>query len=270
MDNLIKILEIQRVFITNVHQLTNALSIKDEDAAHLLATELYTLKRDEFTDFVGLVVERDKNALWRITFTKRDIVRHYFGDKKNQAKVTDASQTSYIDFAKGMNFVRDNEIDKVIEVIPKMFTNSNTQEFVAWVLEFGAIETMTVLGLSRRQFNLKLRDVERYCRKKRQRFIGVAKSREEQEMIKKKKVLSEIIKLVEGDAYSDIAMSQVIANLHRQGNPTIEQLLGTKGISAPLKLISQFGQPSVLRQSYIFINEAYKQYNKISRKLVEA
>lgn len=270
MDNLIRILEAQRVFITNSHQLANSLSIKDEDAAHLLATEIYTIRRADFKEFVARVVERDKNALWRITFAKRDIIRRHFGDKKNQAKVTDASQTSYIDFARGVNFVRDNEIDKVIEIIPKVFTNSNTQEFVAWVLEFGATETMAVLDMSQRQFNLKLRDVERYCRKKRQKFVGVAKSREEQEMMEKRKVLSEIINMIEGDAYSDEAMSKAIVNLHRQGNPTIEQLLGTAGISTPLKVVSQFGQPNVLRQSYIFINEAYKQYNKISRKLFKA
>lgn len=265
MNGIIEQLAQVKTFVTNSHRLANVLQIKDRDAEQLIITRLFSEYQNGLDNFVMQAVRGDAKSLWRITFRTKDIIREHFSQERRQNIAAD--EIEYIDFSRGIDYVRQYELDKVIQIIPKIFRNKRTRQFVEMTLEFGEAETTARLGINRRQFHMKLCAVERYCRNNRQKFVGVAISKEEQDIVDELDSINNMIKYLEADYYQDKFMAVRLRRLFDENDEALTNILDTQKIKQPLKVIVNFGDDSIRKECYVFVNRLYERQEKLKRRL---
>lgn len=266
MNDIIEQLGQVRTFVTNSHKLANVLQIKDRDAEQLIITKLFSEYQSALDNFVMQAVRGDAKSLWHITFRTKDIIREHFSQESRQNIAAD--QLEYIDFSRGIDYVRQYELDKVIQIIPKIFRNKRTRQFVEMTLEFGEAETTAKLGIDRRRFHMKLCAVERYCRNNRQKFVGVAISKEEQDIMNELDSIDAMIKYLEADYYQDKFMAVRLRRLFDERDEALTNILDTPKIKRPLKMIVNFGDESIRQECYVFVDRLYERQDKLKRRLV--
>lgn len=265
LDDAIEQLKKVKTFVTNTHRLANILNIKDRDAEELIVARLFNEFRKEFDRFIMRSICNEPVALWHITYKTKDIIRDYFQSERRQQATKNELQ--YIDFGRGVSYVQQNELDKVIAIVPKIFRNKKTQMFVEQVLEFGEKETTARLNISKRQFSMKLCAVERYCRNNPQKLIGIAISREEQEIMTELESINAMINQLESEKYNDQLMSDYLHDLYNQQDEGLTNILDTPKIKRPLKVILNFGDESIKSECYIFVNRLYARQYKLKARL---
>lgn len=162
-------------FIKNVNRLSYQLKMSRQDASQELLLELLDHRLRSWTDNdVEQAVVGDLPSLkWRIKYARKDIVRREFkDDKREQEKQEKAEMLT--------SAQQNNNADETLEalaLIPDLFKNENTKNWVQSVLTVGKEQTMMLFHQSPRQFAAKLSKTCKYANEHRQK-IGDIKMRQ--------------------------------------------------------------------------------------------
>ena len=146
-------------FISNASKLAYMLHDNIETASQELLLELMFHRLRKWSDKdVGIAVQRDLPSLkWRIKYARKDLVRLSHRDATRE--VEKAHMVSHMEPQPS----NPDEVLEALKLIPDLFSNANTRDWVGSVLRVGQKETMVRFNQTRRQFNNKLVKVCKYC-----------------------------------------------------------------------------------------------------------
>lgn len=151
-------------FIKNANRLSYQLKMSRRDASQELLLELLDHRLRTWTDKdVKEAVIGDLPSLKsRIFYSQKDIVRRKFkDDKREQEKAEMLVNAEPSDNAQ--------QTEQALALIPDLFKNSQTRDWVQSVLKVGKEQTMADFGQTERQFNNKLAKTCKYAVLNRER-----------------------------------------------------------------------------------------------------
>ena len=189
-----------RGFKTNVHNISNSLpQVTDLEAQSLLLDELlnHRLKNATPEQLEELIDTKDKKFLWSITYAQKDIVRKQLRQQRHDQEAKDKmkvlTESTYIIDLDKSSKLSESEIQKIINLLPKLFYTTKRQTFIATVLLFGKETTKEKLDLTEKQFNRRVEDIEDYCKKHRGEFINILTSPYDRKLMKEQKLLDKLL-----------------------------------------------------------------------------
>lgn len=149
-------------FLSNASKLAYMLHItRQRDASQELLIELLDHRLRTWSNKdVTMAITKDLPSLkWRIKYARKDLVRKEA--KLNSRELTKSQMLA------GMEPQASNQAEtlEALSLIPNLFKNANTRDWVESVLRVGQRETMVRFNQTPRQFNCKLNKVCRYARK---------------------------------------------------------------------------------------------------------
>lgn len=255
-------------FVTQTHKLANALNLSDADAKHLLMTELVEHRLNGMSDkqIQTYIDEENTWFSWRVTYSRKDLLRKRYKELHNQQQATRnmaaTVQDSYsiIDMSRASRTQED--INAAIELLPQVFANENTRNWVESVLRVGADETQARYHQSRRQFNQKMNRVCRYAQQHRERTIGLMKSRNDESELKELESLKQWALLM---ANEDVTDKQIQRYLNQHGS-LVADIVDTPKIKKQGQLVADWSNASN-RDKYVFVNEMAARKERLEKYL---
>jgi len=212
-EQAIAVITTDKTFIKTAGVLGVNLQIKQEDAQHLLLTDLWEHRYHGLQNIAesGLTSKQQRD----IIFSRKDIERATF--KRENADMAmfvsdhNDDDTSLIDNLAGTpvegTSYSEEEIKQVLVNVPNIFRKAN-HEFVTLLLTEGEEATKEILGMTTKQFNNNMKQLERSlsegheARKKADRVLISDAERKLQE---NKEIANTLIDLVEaGDEHAAI------------------------------------------------------------------
>ena len=189
-----------RGFKTNVHNIANSVTqLTDLEAQSLLLDELLNkrLKNTTPTELEHLIDTQDKKFLWSITYASKDVVRKQIRQAKHQQEATDklkalTESTYTIDLDKSSKLSED-EILKIVNLLPKLFYTTKRQTFIATTLLFGKQVAKEKLNLTEKQFERRIQDIEDYCKKHRSEFVNILTSPQDRRLMNEEKLIDKLL-----------------------------------------------------------------------------
>lgn len=151
-------------FIHSANRLSYQLKWSRQDASEFLIIELleHRLKCWKNED-VQTAVENDLPSLkWRIKYAAKDCYRRESRDDKREQE-----KAQMLSNVKANENIEQSE--QALALIPTLFSNSQTRDWVQSVLTVGKLETMNRFGQTERQFCGKLAKVCKYANEHRQK-----------------------------------------------------------------------------------------------------
>jgi len=267
-DHMVIVLQNTRTFKTNMHKLANATRMTDADATQTLTRE-WLLNRYPNDCFINEVEDRltanDPVLMWSITYARLDIQRDYFTEqKKLQHEDIDRAEQLTVDNMADRAYLPD-----VLDVADKVFSHERARRFVKLALTKGKEGTMQELSITPSQFNERVRGAEKYCRNHKDKLIGVIKNKEDDATIERLRALTMLVDILEDETLSDVGVEMQVTNYlrRRREDAVISKLIGSNGITHQQQLIEDFG--SNKREGYIFVDELYKERDRLQRRLAE-
>lgn len=159
-DDTIKQLIQWRTFQTNQHLLSNALKIPDNDAQQELLNELISHRFKKYTasQLAELIRQHDANIGWSITYGRLDLASRYYKQLGKRAQMEHAAEledvsTGVVKLADDNGNTTDISEFKLQQVVAQ-FPTDKTRLFVDLTLRYGKLETMAVLKLTNKQYQL--------------------------------------------------------------------------------------------------------------------
>lgn len=257
-----------RTFKRTMHELENSqfkLS-RDEAQSELLFQLKKRTKKYSGSYLKKMIDNEDDSFLWKITYSGKDALRVMFKDRQRQAELKRQAELNFgfIDFRQ--KTIDQKSINRVIGLLPQLFRKRSTRDFIKLVLTYGKKETMNQLNMTPKQFSRKVLNIETFCRKHKEKFIGIAINKKDEEFLNESKVLSEFIGLLESESYSDKQMQELINNHYKY----IDDLIGTiPNIYSPLLLADNF-EIANKQDQYKFVNKIYERKAEVGKKLENA
>lgn len=255
-----------RTFKTNKHRLSNTHRLSDLEAQSLLLDEILNHRLSNYSDedIKRALDTNDSAFMWKITYSAKDVARNIINQKRRKketlAKLKVNWDSSVINLNNQIGERLDkSEIAKVINLLPQLFREKTTREFIKSTLLYGKKETMSIFKITSRQFNKKLSNIEQFCNKHRQNFINIVAGKEDEILLAELKILNECEGLIQNEEYTDDLFQSMI-NKHKA---YLDDILGQYPDYPhnPVKLLNEFAsQPQ---------QEKYKLVNCIADKLHE-
>lgn len=163
-EKIIKELISTPVFISNCNKLAYQLGISHQDASQELLLELLDHRLRTWSNKdVTVAIQRDLPSLkWRIKYAAKDYYRRV---NKDAARELTKSQ-----MLAGMepHVSNQSEVLEALELLPELFKNANTRDWVESVLRVGKRETLIRFNQTPRQFGNKLAKTCDYARQHQQ------------------------------------------------------------------------------------------------------
>lgn len=175
-DDVIKSLINWRTFKTNQHLVANQLKLSDNDAQQELLNELinYRFRKYSASQLSELVKAHDTNLGWSITYGRLDLVSKHFKSLGKRAEMEHAAELE--DVSTGIiKLADDNENETSIsefklQQVVSMFPTDKTRLFVDLTLRYGRTECQSVLKLTNKQYQRRLRNATSYVNRNRSKF----------------------------------------------------------------------------------------------------
>lgn len=261
-EHLVQTIQSCRTFKTNQHKLANVLHIPDVDAKTELIAEILSnrLPTDCFINEIeDMINNHSPKLMWGITYARLDIQKEYFKDRNHNDHVSlDESIVMRSD-----ELLSDRNIDDVVALLPKLFSHHATVDFISSVLLNGKDETMDELHISSHQFNDKLLWIERYCKNHRDKLYGLIKTRDDEQLIRKRNLLQDMVDILESVTdNTDDAMSDYLSSHHTD---VIDDLLDDPGIHHEAEVIENFGNDH--HDCYEFVDNVYDTLSVINDEI---
>lgn len=253
-----------RNFQTQKHIVANQLKVDDYEAETLLLDELMLTRLNKYThqEILELMHNDEKKFAWEITHARKDIYRKHQQklNKEKQLVVNLRLNTrdSIINLDNTKNLDEINT-QKVIDLLPQIFSNKSTREFVKLVFQYGKEETEHQLDMNEKQFNKKLQNVEYFCRKHNEQFINLVVNKRDEELLNEQQMLKELEGCLNREDYED-DLFQLSINKYKD---YLDDILGDyKDYPInPGKLLNRFNEQ--------IHSEQYKLVNCITWRLEE-
>lgn len=175
-DDTIKQLINWKTFKTNQHAVANTLKISDKDAMSELVDELvsHRFKRYSTSQLSELITAHDANLGWSITYARLDLISKHYKQLGKRAQMEHAAELE--DVSTGIIKLADDngntaEISEFkLQQVVAQFPTDKTRLFVDMTLRYGKLETMSVLKLSNKQYQRRLRNATSYATKHSDKF----------------------------------------------------------------------------------------------------
>lgn len=251
-----------RTFRVEKHKLANALHVSDQDAEQELLTELVEHRMARFDDdqVKKLITLDDAGFSFKIVYARKDILRAHYRTLRRQQE----TQESLIDLQSDSRTQED--ILQALDLVPALFSNTATQEFVTCVLMHGKEETMKRMSLTKRQFSLKLWRTEQYCIAHRQKIIGLIKTKADEQLIKEHNRLQSLHDVLTDEASTDADIQAWCQN----NQDYCDDVAGrVPGIHEQVEVIEAFAT-APRDDQYRFIEWCESRLDELTEKLVNA
>jgi hypothetical protein len=255
-------------FQSNAKQLARELNVSRPDASHELLIELLDHRLATMTDedIQQAITADDIQLKSKLKFARKDIARRC----RHQANIeTEKAQrlspSVHDDFIHLDPAQRsDDDLQRVIELLPSLFTNSQTRAWVASVLSAGKEQTMEDFNQSDKQFIAKLRKVVSYCHSHPVRTQGLMASRQDSRLIKELILLREFTQLVE-DGKDDSELASWIYD--RRDTQVLNNLADTPAIAYQGWVLNDYEHSG--QDRYTLVNRAYQRADEINKILAD-
>lgn len=187
-------------------------------------------------------------------YAAQSVKQKHFRDLKRE---TEKSKNSTILAEGGMSSEEKESLTKrAIKVLPAIFKNVVTRNFVKYVFKSGKEETKKKFKLTNKQFSRKIRDIEKLCVKNRQQINQILNFSGNQNEIN---ILNEFINEIESENYSEDKFQELI-NKHYE---YIDDLAGQiPMIYSPLLLVNDW-KIACLKDKYKLINKIYSRKKEL-------
>lgn len=258
-------------FIRAQHELMNAFKLTDYESQQVLYSYVVEkrLKNWDIKDVYDALDCKDDmltNKLkWLITYSRRSITAENNKEYKRQ-QLNDSLET-HLDIIQldSIDRISEENLDRILALIPSLFADSSTARWVQSVLEHGKDETQETFNQTPKAFRDKLRNVEKYCDNHREKFINIVVSKEQREYITEENVLKEFIDVLANINSDDEDIQELI----NQNEIYIDDLIGQiPMIKKPLVLINNFKNANQ-QDKYKLINMINERYEYLKSKLIE-
>ncbi|KZU32884.1 hypothetical protein Nizo2535_1273 [Lactiplantibacillus plantarum] len=249
-----------KTFETNVHLAANQLKISDSDAQQELLNELINHRFNRYTasQLSELVKAHDTNLGWSITYGRLDLVSKHFKSLGKRAEMEHAAELE--DVSTGIiKLADDNENETSIsefklQQVVSMLPTDKTRLFVDLTLRYGRTECQSVLKLTNKQYQRRLRNATSYVNRNRSKFDLVTS-------VKRDNVLYVLNSLNELEAIIDETRTGSIQDWINGHIKLVNELLADSDVRYQGTIIRAFNQASKADQ-YAFIIQATSQQTK--------
>lgn len=160
-------------FIHNANRLSFQLKCSRQDSSECLIVEMLEHRLRSWTDTdVEQAVKNDLPSLkWKIKYAARDCYRRESRDASQEQEKAEMLVNA------GQQNDNTEQTEQALALIPDLFKNSQTRDWVKSVLKVGKEQTMADFGQNQRQFSNKLSRTVKYANEHRQK-IGDIKMRQ--------------------------------------------------------------------------------------------
>lgn len=257
-----------RQFKTETHKLANSLSIPDKDAKQLILVELtqHRLSGWSDADICTAIRNNDIVISYKMTYSRRDILRKHYKQLHNAQQATHelaaTVQDSYSIIDMSASTRTQEDVDAAIELLPQIFSNAKTRDFVSSVLQHGELETRARYHMSRRQFSQKMNRVCRYASQNRKKLIGIMANRNDNNEMKELEALNTWTLMLENE---DVTDKQLQRYLNQHGE-LISDIVDTPKIKHQGKLVADFAHADHADQ-YAFCNLMAERKERLEKYL---
>jgi hypothetical protein len=257
-----------RQFVTESHKLANALRLKDGDSKHLLLVELLEHRLSNTPDEViaNDVANNSPAFSFKITYARKDVIRKHYRTLAHKAKAEEdlslTSQDSYVIAELNPDARTLDDMEAALELLPTVFSNSNTRNWVAYVLKHGKEETMEHFSQSARAFTQKLNRVCKYANTHRERTIGLMASRNDSNEMHQLEALTQWANMMADEDVTDKQLQQYIS----QHGSLVASIVDTPKIKKQGKLVADWANADHADQ-YAFCNIMAERKAKLERYL---
>lgn len=246
-----------------VHKLMNRLNLKNYEADQLLYIQLTEHRLQAFDEEVLLIKidQQDLKLKWAITYACRDVTRREYAERKKQENI---KQTEVINLDKP-DRLTEHDLNNILNLIPQIFKNHFTAQWCMSVLEHGEIETREKFSMTKRQFSDKLYQVEKYCKKHRERMVNMVLSKQQQDFLGEEIILKKFIEAIERESFRDEDFNELI----EEHCEFIEDVIGCiPRLKQPKLLLEDFKSCCSI-DKYKLINRMYERLDELERKMIE-
>ena len=249
-----------RTFKTNVHAVANQLKLSDNDAQQELLNELisHRFKRYSTSQLSELITAHDTNLGWSITYARLDLISRHFKRLGKRAQMEHAAELE--DVSTGIiKLANDNgdttEISEFkLQQVVSMFPTDKTRLFVDMTLRYGRLECQSVLKLSGKKYQRRLRNATSYATKHRSKFDLVTSTVRDHELYTLNS-LNELDAIINGTREGDI---QSWIDSHTK---LVNELLADSDVRYQGAVLNHWETASKSDQ-YAFIRECIKAQTK--------
>lgn len=199
-DELISKLVNLRAFVTVVHEVSNKdKCLDDSQAQEYLMQELieHRLGKYSVNQVIDMIDNNDNHFSWLITYAGRDVIKKFKNKQQRELDTKDKLATMqkdsyYIDMDRSTR-ITDEQLNKVIKLLPSLFKSQSLIDFIESVLLNGKQVTKDKFNLTDRQFNKKMTYTEKYCREHRQKFINIVTTPEDRQLVREEELINTIL-----------------------------------------------------------------------------
>lgn len=258
-------------FIIYTNRLAHYLNTDRDTAKVILEQHLLTRRTQHMTpqEIIDGLKSNDHKLNMKIVYSYKDLQRQHFNDYQKEAKKMNQLEAGVEEsYTIDLSTVNKDTKEQVVELLPDLFREQATRDFIQSVLTVGKLETMKTMELDNKQFNQKMRQIDKYAKKHQEKFIGFVQSKRDKELIDEEKELSKLKDLIEDeDMYNSENMQQELKELDEN---LLTTLLDDKGYKHPGHLVENWDTPLGYRQDeYLFINKLYKRLDELAKQLKE-
>ena len=266
-------LERYRTFVGQVYKLcSSGIYSKPLNAAHDLLSELLEHRLRHMTNrqIEEAIAEDNEVFSYKIIYAEKDLVRKHYRDIAKEKRMAELvangmpANDSSLPVDLGTNTRTTDDIQEAISLLPYIFSNRQTQEWVAYVLNYGQQETMAHFGQSPRAFRQKLLRSCKLAEQRQLTTVGLLENQEDKAMLSELETLTSFAQLLADEATTATDIQRWIAS-HKQ---YVEDIIGlTPGIKYQATLVNHFAKAS-LPDQYAFVNACQSRLDSLQHKLV--
>lgn len=258
-------------FLTDSHHLANDLHISDSEARIAIEQRLLTRRAAKMTaeELIEGLTNNDAKLNWHITYTYRDLRReHWTMVNKEKQKVEDLKPTTSEAYEIDLTNLDEDTLSQVVELLPDLFRERGTRDFIQSVLEVGKLQTMEDFNLTKRAFNQKMRQIEKYANEHRESFIGFVKSKQDQKNIKEEAELNKLEEIINNELYTPERFKYA---LKFDVDPvTLDELLDDPRYKHPGQLLENWDSPESYKpDEYLFTRKLNKKLDELKEYMTE-
>ncbi|EPC34285.1 hypothetical protein Lpp120_1061 [Lacticaseibacillus paracasei subsp. paracasei Lpp120] len=238
-------------FIRNASKLAYMLHVSRENASQELLLELldHRLRTWSNKDVTVAIQCDQQNLKWKIKYAAKDYYRRinkYFARELTKSQMLAGMEPRPSN---------QSEVLEALSLIPELFKNANTRDWVESVLVFGKKETMVRFGQTPRQFGNKLNKVCKYAHSHQQP--------KQRSRTKELQVLSQWDDLMADQGTTDDDVQAFIG----QHEEYINEVINSPLIKYQGRLIKNFSHAG--KDKYIFVSLMAKRGHELKEKDID-
>lgn len=251
-----------QTFIKTAGVLASKLHIGLQDARHLLLTEVWEHRYHGLQDIASTLTSKQKRDL---IFSRKDLERNSYNaenahlalftpseDGKGNSVVEQVADTGTIHTS-----YSEDEVARVLALVPTIFRSRN-HEFVTMLLTQGESATKEALGLSTKQFNNNMKQLEVTLSEGHEARLKADRFLKSDNQIKQEENVASAVNFMEMIEQEGTPVAWIQRWLWESMDNQFFDQVWDSGIKNPRAMIEQWDTPSTRQDAYTFVNAVAK------------